>query len=60
MVQSKQNYNISKMMNHDIRKDNWAASSEKNAFEDAQHAQIQLILRKRKASFGPLLSIYSL
>ena len=37
-----------------------AVSSEKGAFEHAQHAQIQIILRMRKGLSGPVLSIDAL
>ena len=36
-----------------------AASSEKNAFEQAQDAQIQIFLHMCKVSSGPLLSIHT-
>ena len=34
----------------------WVASSQKSAFERAQNAQLQFILRMRKVSSKPLLS----
>ena len=38
----------------------WAATSENKCFEHVHNAQIQIIVRMRKLSYGSLLSIQTL